>query len=100
MTIETFIEHTREETQPDAAWPPALQALWHAERGEWDTAHRLCQTGSPEPGAWVHANLHREEGDLSNASYWYSQAGKPVHHGDVETERRDIATALLAELPD
>jgi hypothetical protein len=96
MTIEEFIENSRTFEKPDATWPPALQALWHAERGEWDTAHEVCQTGNSRDGAWVHANLHREEGDLSNASYWYGRAGKPDHEGDIVEERREILQDLLS----
>ena len=98
MTTEDFIENSHNFSKPDATWPPALQALWHAERGEWDEAHRLCQIGNSKDGAWVHANLHREEGDLSNAAFWYSRADKPVQDGDITTERREILADVLKRL--
>lgn len=72
-----------------------MQALWYAEKGEWDRAHRLSQQGDLPEGAWVHANLHREEGDLSNARYWYSRAGKPESDAGIEEERHDIIARLL-----
>ena len=63
------------------AGPPtddlALQALWMEARGDWDTAHDLCNREGGAAGAWVHAYLHRVEGDLGNADYWYQQAGSP-----------------------
>ena len=66
----------------DASPPPgistAARALWFARAGQWDAAHDLCQEITGNAGSWIHAYLHREEGDLSNASYWYSRAGKPV----------------------
>lgn len=95
MNLKDFLQHTVRKSAPDSTWPPALKALWHAERGEWETAHTLCQIGKTPEGAWVHANLHREEGDLSNAGYWYRQAGKPEAEGDIAEERRKIIQALL-----
>ncbi|MES1200350.1 MAG: hypothetical protein ABUS57_02740 [Pseudomonadota bacterium] len=77
---------------------PPLQALALLTAGDWDGAHNLVQDDPSHEAAWVHAHLHRVEGDLSNARYWYSQAGKPVATGDLEAERRAIATALKADL--
>jgi len=76
--------------------PPLLQALWHDARGEWDQAHRLAQEIETRDGAWVHAYLHRKEGDFQNAAYWYQQAGEPVASDSLESEWQRIATALLA----
>ena len=56
----------------------ALEALWHERRGDWDRAHKIVQDESDADAAWVHAYLHRVEGDLGNAGYWYRQAGQPV----------------------
>jgi hypothetical protein len=64
-----------------------LLALWHAEKGEWDAAHRIVMTEDSREAAWVHACLHRQEGDLSNAGYWYRRAGQPVAEGPIEAER-------------
>jgi hypothetical protein len=91
MNLDDFLNASA----PADDWPPALKALWHAEQGEWDTAHTLSQQGDTAEGAWVHANLHREEGDLGNARYWYSRAGKPESQAAIEEERRDIIRALL-----
>lgn len=54
-----------------------LRALWYAAHGHWDTAHKLVQDDPSLECAWVHAYLHRVEGDIGNARYWYHQAGKP-----------------------
>lgn len=75
----------------------ALQALWHEAKGEWDQAHRLAQRQDDEAGAWVHAYLHRVEGDLSNAGYWYRRAGKPASEAALADEWAEIAHALLGD---
>jgi hypothetical protein len=81
--------------------PPAgvsllLQALWQEAKGNWDAAHGLAQQQNDRDGAWVHAYLHRQEGDLPNAGYWYSRAGRPVSKASLEQEWEEIVTALLA----
>ena len=73
-------------------------ALWHAARGEWDTAHGIAQQREGEkPYDWVHAHLHRVEGDLGNAGYWYRRAGKSMPSVALDAEREAIVTALLAQ---
>ena len=74
---------------------PELQAVWHGLHGHWDTAHLLVQNLSSKEGAWIHAWLHRIEGDLSNADYWYRRAGRPRATGDLQEEGKAIADALL-----
>jgi hypothetical protein len=81
---------------PPASLSPALCALWHAERGDWEAAHALAQDIKTGDGSWVHAHLHREEGDLSNARYWYSQADVTESTASIAEERHAIMRALLA----
>ena len=69
--------------------------MWFAAKGEWVRAHELAQAAKGKSGDWVHAYLHRVEGDLSNAKYWYRRAGEPVHTGDLSLEWDEIAAALL-----
>ena len=95
MDQATFDVSLRGDTAPPGLTPP-LVALWHAARGEWDAAHGIAQTGEGEPSYdWVHAHLHRVEGDLGNAGYWYRRAGKPMPQGDLAAEREAIITAML-----
>jgi hypothetical protein len=94
MDLEGF-RATMSGDAPPAA-PPALQALWRAARGEWAAAHELAQSLEDPVGAWVHAHLHRIEGDEDNAGYWYRRAGKPHSHQTLEAEWEEIAEALLA----
>ena len=82
---------------PPAGLSPALQALWWAGQGGWDRAHDCAQRHEGEPDCdLVHAHLHRREGDLENATYWYSIAGRPVPTATVEEEWTSLATAMLA----
>ena len=69
MTLDEFRTATKEAAPP--AVSPLLRALWHDARGEWDAAHQVAQDVDDADGAWVHAYLHRKEGDVGNASYWY-----------------------------
>ena len=78
---------------PDLAAP--LTGLWWAAKGDWDQAHRLVQDDPGAEAAWVHAYLHRVEGDLGNAGYWYRRAGRPVANDTVEAEWERIASTLL-----
>ncbi len=75
----------------------ALQALWHQARGDWDKAHRLVQAQRDEIGAWVHAYLHRVEGDNANAGHWYRRAGKPHSSAPLNEEWDEIVSALLRD---
>jgi len=82
----------------DAAPAPLdapLAGLWWAAKGDWDQAHRLVQDDPGADAAWVHAYLHRVEGDLGNAGYWYRRAGRPVATDRVEAEWERIASTLL-----
>jgi hypothetical protein len=78
---------------PDVS--PPLAALWWAAKGNWDKAHAIVQDEAGVDAAWVHAYLHRLEGDLGNAGYWYRRAGKPVASGPVEAEWDRVVSALL-----
>ena len=74
----------------------ALQGLWHMGRGDWDKAHKIVQDDEGRAAAWVHAHLHRVEGDESNAGYWYARAGKPHAKNTHAEEWNEIAGVLLA----
>jgi hypothetical protein len=78
---------------------PALQALWWDAQGDWDRAHACAQVDEADPSAaWVHAYLHRQEGDLANAAYWYRRAGRPMAREELIAEWFAIATALLDDV--
>ena len=73
----------------------ALQALWWDAKGDWDKAHECAQAQEDGPGNMVHAYLHRKEGDLENARYWYRRAAKAAPAGPLAREWEEIAEALL-----
>jgi hypothetical protein len=83
------------EAAPPESLSLAAQGLWWQAKGDWQKAHRSAQQQSDAEGAWVHAYLHRVEGDLSNASGWYRRAGRPVSTARLEEEWEQIARALL-----
>ena len=93
MTFEEFSKHGNNEPPRDI--PEMLKALWYAKRGDWDKAHEIAQGITSADGSWIHANLHREEGDLANARYWYDRAGRPVSSASVEDERDELIRAFL-----
>jgi hypothetical protein len=95
MTQEEF-RQSLTASSPPSSLRGALLALWHDAKGDWDEAHRVAQDEGDADGAWVHAYLHRKEGDQSNAAYWYRRAGQPVAHDELEAEWRRIVLALLA----
>jgi hypothetical protein len=79
---------------PDGLSAP-LAALWWAAKGNWERAHTIVQDETSEDAAWVHAYLHRVEGDLGNARYWYAKAHRPPQSGSLETEWEAMVRALL-----
>lgn len=79
---------------PDGLSDP-LAALWHLEKGNWEAAHNLAQDDPSPEGAWVHAHIHRIEGDDWNARYWYRRAGREAGQGDLGAERSAIIMALI-----
>ena len=80
---------------PASSVEPPLAALWWAAKGDWDKAHKIVMNEETANAAWVHAYLHRVEGDLGNAGYWYRQAGQPAAQDSLEAEWERIVSALL-----
>lgn len=93
MTFEEF------KRADPGSLPGALQALWLAENGAWEQAHTVAQAADGPDGAWVHAYLHRREGDAVNARYWYRQAGRPAATGEPADEWKAMVEALLGDDP-
>jgi len=81
--------------RPPGEWPPALQALWWAAKDDWNAAHAIVMDHDEADCAWVHAHLHRVEGDEANARYWYRRAGKRPATGALDEEREAIVAALV-----
>jgi hypothetical protein len=95
MTPEEF-KRSLTETRPPAGLSTALAGLWWAGKSDWERAHNVVMREESVDCAWVHAYLHRVEGDLDNARYWYRQAHRKPAQGDLAAEWSTIAAALLA----
>jgi hypothetical protein len=96
MTFTEF-ESTLSQPQPPSGLSSALAGLWWAAKDDWDTAHKLVMDEGGKDCAWVHAYLHRVEGDSDNAGYWYREAGRAASNGPLPTEWAAIAADLLAK---
>lgn len=96
-SFDTFIL-TLDGDEPPPFATPVLHAVWHGLRGDWDAAHELAQAQDDPEGAWVHAWLHRIEGDLGNAEYWYQRAGRQPRHDATRDEGLEIARALIRSM--
>jgi hypothetical protein len=97
MTLNDFDAAVAARRPLPAGTAPLVRALWHDAIGDWEAAHTLAQDVETADGAWVHGYLHRKEGDIGNAHYWYRRARKPPATGALDDERRAIVAALLGE---
>ncbi|MBK1877893.1 hypothetical protein [Pelagicoccus mobilis] len=94
MSFDEFVESVSSGTAP-AGLSGALVALWWDKKGDWERAHEEAQSAGSREGDWVHAYLHRKEGDEGNAGYWYSRSREPFFEGTLDAEWEAIAKALL-----
>lgn len=94
MDLASF-KKTLSANEPSVSTTVYLKALWHDAKGDWDRAHQLVQDLADKNASWVHAYLHRKEGDIWNADYWYSKAGKKRPSCSLNEEWEQLAQALL-----
>lgn len=97
MELNEFIQLIETQESCPESWSGPLQALWHDRKGDWDKAHQIVQDASDPESKRVHAYLHRKQGDLGNARYWYKRSRQPEFQGGLNQEWEQIATDLLAE---
>jgi hypothetical protein len=97
LSLPSFIASIATDDTPPVDDPP-LRALWLDAKGDWDGAHKCVDVREDADSMWVHAYLHRKEGDPWNARYWYARASRPAQDGPLQQEWTQIATALLAAL--
>jgi hypothetical protein len=93
-TIAEFQLSLSEPTPPTGI-DELLTALWHDAKKNWERAHQIVQNIESADAAWIHAYLHRKEGDIGNARYWYSRAGRSPSTLSLEKEWEQIARELL-----
>ncbi len=96
MNLEEFRKSLSGDGPPEGLGP-ALSGLWWDGKGDWTKAHESAQQDEGPDGSWVHAYLHRKEGDSSNAAYWYERAQKPVARTSFENEWNEMSVALLGK---
>ncbi|RMG31742.1 MAG: hypothetical protein D6730_00995 [Bacteroidetes bacterium] len=94
MKLAEFMQ-SLQQAQPPAGLDELLLALWKDAKGDWHGAHSLVDHRSDRPACWVHAYLHRKEGDLGNAGYWYRRAGRSMPSSSLQQEWEHIAASLL-----
>jgi len=94
VTYEAFRQSLGEQNPP-ASLTPLLMAMWYEGRGDWHSAHEIAQDVHSRDGSWIHAYLHRKEGDLGNAGYWYNRAGRSTPTDHLEEEWESIVRELL-----
>ena len=94
MHYDDFIKLTKK-SEPSDALSGIHLALWHAMKNNWDMAHNIVQDIKTETSSWVHAYLHRVEGDIDNAHYWYNRAGKEPSSESLKSELDDIIQSLF-----
>lgn len=94
MNLEEF-KSTLSDNAPPAGISATLLALWYDGKDDWQQAHLIAQDLPTKEGSWVHAYLHRKEGDAGNANYWYNRAGQWMPDYSLETEWEEIVKTLL-----
>jgi hypothetical protein len=96
MTLQEF-KTTLTQSSPPASINKLLQAMWFDAKDDWEAAHNIAQEIHTREGSWIHAYLHRKEGDTGNASYWYHKANKNLPRVSLTQEWEDIVTDFLAK---
>lgn len=94
MTYDEFIL-TIENDELPSNLPLYMQALWYDAKDDWEKAHALIDSLDDKNSCWVHAYLHRKEGDISNADYWYRRAQKERPASSLQEEWKNITIELL-----
>ena len=94
MTLREFRDSLQRD-EPPSHLSQALAGLWWDAKGDWKRAHESAQEDEGPAGSWVHAYLHRKEGDQDNAAYWYDRAGRPVCREPLDAEWLSIVRVLL-----
>ena len=96
MTPNELLQSALSEPQPPAGLSGPVEALWQTKAGNWDAAHDIVNDIHSSVGSWIHAHLHLIEGDIGNARYWYSKAGRPPRSvEEIDEEWLEIAAEVL-----
>jgi len=95
--MQNFTEYKNSlsQTFPGDSLSVYLKALWYDAKGDWDKAHEIIQDLPDKNASWIHAYLHRKEGDVGNADYWYSKAERKRPGTSLNEEWENIVNTLL-----
>ena len=96
MTLEDFKSSLKNPNPPDGL-TPLLKALWYDGKNNWEMAHNVAQDINTDEGSWVHAYLHRKEGDLGNAEHWYRRGGRKMPQVSLEREWEEVVNEFLKQ---
>ena len=96
MTYDEFIKILSSDSPPQKI-SPLLKALWYDGKEQWEESHNIAQDINDKNGSWVHAYLHRKEGDISNAQYWYSRAGKNLPGNSLRDEWESLVKTFIQQ---
>ncbi len=91
-----FLE-TLDNSSPDESWSEVLKSLWYDAKGDWEASHNIAQDIHSDLGSWIHAYLHRKEGDEWNAGYWYRRANRPFSKLTLDEELKDLVEHVLGQ---
>ena len=94
MKYDDFIKLTKK-SEPSDNLAGIHLVIWYAVKDNWDMAHNIVQEINTETASWIHAYLHRVEGDISNAHYWYNRARQEPSSESLESELDDIIKSLF-----
>ena len=97
MNLSEFTESLKQSVPPDVS--VYLEALWYDRKGSWDKAHQLADDTGDKKAFWIHAYLHRKEGDISNADYWYNKAGRKRPSVSLDEEWEQLVKTFLNDNP-
>ncbi|MDG0965287.1 MAG: hypothetical protein P8P49_01095 [Opitutales bacterium] len=101
IKLDQFVRNISSYSEPHSNYSDCLKALWWVQKGDWVKAHDIAQDEGTMQGDWIHAYLHRLEGDLGNAAYWYSRASRPVKQNEcLDEEWKEIAVHFLSLEPE
>ncbi|HEX5169044.1 MAG TPA: hypothetical protein VFW11_07705 [Cyclobacteriaceae bacterium] len=94
MTLNDFKQSLSGDS-PAMPLSDLLKAMWYDGKENWDMAHSIVQDINSNEASWIHAYLHRKEGDIGNASYWYHKAGRSLPNISLQQEWEEIVRAFL-----
>jgi hypothetical protein len=98
MNTEEFLRLIEKQHSCPQTLPKGLQAMWYDKKDDWNKAHEIVTNAKDVDSAWVHAYLHRKEGDLNNARFWYQRSSQPEFQGELSQEWEEITSVLLRKV--